>query len=133
MPGREDMPDTVRRSPRKAQNTWVKAHDSAIESYGEGERARRTAFAALKHTFEKVGDRWQPKPGKGPSDAQAARSHRQRPTTTAGGVNAKASKAHLMDVARDLDVTGRSRMSKDELVDAIRRANRRQTRRARQR
>jgi cation transport regulator ChaB len=133
MPGREELPDPVRRSPKKAQDTWVKAHDSAVESYGEGERAHRTAYAALKHSFEKVGDRWQPKQGKGPSDAQAARSHRQPPTKTAGGVDANASKAHLMEVARDLEVTGRSRMSKPELVDAIQRANRRRTRQARRR
>lgn len=44
---------TVRRSSRHAQDTWVKAHDSAIETYGEGERAHRTAFAALKHSYEK--------------------------------------------------------------------------------
>jgi cation transport regulator ChaB len=133
MPAREELPETVRRSPKKAQDTWVKAHDSAVETYGEGERAHRTAFAALKHTFEKVGDRWQPKKRKGPSDAQAARSHRQPPTRTAGGVDANASKNHLLEVARDLEVPGRSRMNKGELVDAIQKANRRQTRQARQR
>lgn len=133
MPGREDMPDTIRRSPRKAQDTWVKAHDSAIETYGEGERAHRTAYAALKHSFEKVGDRWQPKQDKGPSDEQAQRGRGQPAARTAGGVDANASKAHLMDVARELEVHGRSRMSKDELVDAIRKENRRQTRKARQR
>lgn len=133
MPGREDMPDTIRRSPRKAQNTWVEAHDSAVGTYGEGERANRTAYAALKHSFEKVGDRWQPKGRKGPSDPQAARGRGQRPTRTAGGVDANASRAHLMEVARDLEVPGRSRMNKDGLVEAIQKANRRRTRRARQR
>jgi hypothetical protein len=127
------MPDTIRRSPRKAQNTWVEAHDSAVGTYGEGERANRTAYAALKHSFEKVGDRWQPKGRKGPSDPQAARGRGQRPTRTAGGVDANASRAHLMEVARDLEVPGRSRMNKDGLVEAIQKANRRRTRRARQR
>jgi cation transport regulator ChaB len=79
MPGRESLPSTLRRSPRKAQDTWVKAHDSAIETYGEGERAHRTAYAALKHSFEKVGDHWEPKAGRGPSDEQARRSYRRRP------------------------------------------------------
>jgi cation transport regulator ChaB len=133
MPGREDLPDTIRRSPRKAQDTWVKAHDSAVGTYGEGERAHRTAYAALKHSFEKVGDRWAPKGRKGPSDPQAARGRGQRPTRTAGGVDANASRAHLMEVARDLEVPGRSGMNKDELVEGIRKANRRRTRRARQR
>ena len=37
MPGREDLPSTVRRSSEKAQRTWVATHDSAIETYGEGD------------------------------------------------------------------------------------------------
>ena len=133
MPARDDLPATLRRSPRKAQETWIKTHDSAVETYGEGERAHRTAFSALKHSFEKVGDHWEPKERKGPSDAQAAqsapRSRRSRPT--AGGVDANASKAHLMDVARKLDVKGRSKMSKAELVEAIGKANDRESARSR--
>ncbi|WP_028936488.1 Ku protein [Pseudonocardia spinosispora] len=35
-----------------------------------------------------------------------------------------ATKAELTDLARDLDISGRSRMTRDELVDAIRRADR---------
>src|SRR3954469_15529294 len=133
MPAREELPDTLRRSPKKAQETWIKTHDAAVEEYGEGERAHRTAFASLKHSFEKVGDHWEPKAKKGPSDAQAARSRNQRPTRTAGGVDANASKAHLMDVARRLEIRGRSSMTKGELVDAIEKANNRSTRKARSR
>ena len=66
------MPSTLKRSPKKAQDTYAKTHDSAVEQYGEGERAHRTAFSALKHSFEKVGDHWEPKAKKGPSDAKAA-------------------------------------------------------------
>ena len=73
MPAREEMPDTVKRSSAKAQRTWAKTHDSAVETYGEGERAHRTAFASLKHTHERKGDRWVAKDEKGPSDPQAAR------------------------------------------------------------
>ncbi|MEU4539476.1 ChaB family protein [Streptosporangium sp. NPDC023825] len=130
MPAREEIPTTLRRSPKKAQETWIKAHDSAVETYGEGERAHRTAFAALKHSFEKVGDHWEPKGRKGPSDAQAARS-RPKAGKTAEGVDANASKQHLYDVARRLDVKGRSTMSKEELVSAIKKANRRATAKAR--
>lgn len=133
MPGREDMPSTIRRSPKKAQDTWAETHDSAVETYGEGERAHRTAFAALKHSFEKVGDHWEPKKRKGPSDEQAERSYGDRPAKTAGGVNANASKEHLMEVARKLDVSGRSRMNKAELVEAIEKANDRRTAKARRR
>jgi cation transport regulator ChaB len=129
MPGREDMPSTLRRSPKKAQDTYAETHDSAVEQYGEGERAHRTAFSAVKHSFEKVGDHWEAKDEKGPSDAKAA-GGRDTPAETAGGVDANASKEHLLEVARRLDVSGRSRMSKAELVDAIQKANERQTRKA---
>jgi cation transport regulator ChaB len=132
VPARKELPSTLRRSPDKAQRTWIEAHDSAVETYGEGERAHRTAFAAVKHSFEKVGDHWEPKKRKGPSDAQAARTGAaaRRGGRTAEGVDANASKAHLMDVARRLDVPGRSRMTKDQLVEAIRKANQRETRKS---
>jgi cation transport regulator ChaB len=132
MPAKEDLPATLQRSPKKAQETWSKTHDSAVETYGEGERAHRTAFSSLKHSFEKVGDHWEPKEQKGPSDAQAARSGKsaRRSRPTAGGVDANASKAHLMEIAKKLDVRGRSRMTKDELVEAIGKANNRESARS---
>ena len=133
MPAKDEMPSTLRRSPKKAQRTWAKTHDSAVEEYGEGERAHRTAYASLKHSFEKVGDHWEAKDEKGPSDKQAEKSgaEARKGGETAGGVNANATKKHLMDVARRLDVPGRSRMNKDELIEAIQKANDRETRRAR--
>jgi hypothetical protein len=133
MPGRESLPSTLLRSPKEAQDTWVKAHDSAIETYGEGERAHRTAFSALKHSFEKVGDHWEPKEGgeRGPSDEQAAGGAYDRQGETAGGVDANASKQHLYDLAKKLDIPGRSGMSKQELVDAVQKANNRATASAR--
>ncbi len=131
MPARKELPSTLKRSDQHAQEIWSEAHDSAVESYGEGERAHRTAFAALKHSYEKVGDHWEAKKKKGPSDRQAARSHNQRPTATAEGVDANASKEHLMDLARRLDIRGRSSMNKAELVEAIRKANNRETAKAR--
>lgn len=130
MPGRQELPSTVARSPKKAQRTWIKAHDSAVETYGEGERAHRTAFSALKHSFEKVGDHWEPKKEKGPSDQQAERST-PREGDTAGGVDANASKQHLYDIAKRLRIEGRSQMTKEQLVDAIQKANNRETARAR--
>lgn len=91
-----EIPSTIMRSEKHAQRTWKKAHDSAVKTYGEGGRAHRVAFAALKHEYEKRGDKWVKKNGKGPSDPQAARG----PTTkrkstdepkaaTAGGKVAK--------------------------------------------
>ena len=129
-PREEELPSTLQRSDDKAQRTFAKAHDSAVDQYGEGERAHRVAFAALKHTHEKVGDHWEPKDHKGPSDPQAeggVDTNRE----TAGGVDANASKKHLQDVARRLEVKGRSSMSKDELVEAIGKANDRATAAAR--
>jgi hypothetical protein len=123
------MPSTVQRSPKQAQRTWAKTYDSAVEQYGHGRRASQTAMASLKHSYQKVGDHWEPKDGKGPSDKQAERGRGQRPTKTAGGVDANASKQKLMDVAKRLDISGRSRMNKSELVDAIQKANRRATQR----
>jgi hypothetical protein len=89
------------------------------------------AWAAVKHTHEKVGDHWEPKEENGPSDAQAE-GGRDTDRETKGGVDANASKDHLMDVARRLDVPGRSSMNKGELVDAIQKANDRETRKARE-
>ena len=133
MPARKDLPSTVARAAEKARDTWGKTHDSAVEQYGEGERSHRTAFAALKHSHEKVGDHWEPKAQNGPSDAQAAWSGRaaRKGGRTAGGVDANASKEHLLQVARRLDIRGRSRMTKAELVAAIGTANDRATARSR--
>ena len=129
---KEELPSTLQRSDEKAQRTYAKAHDSAAESYGDEQRANQVAWAAVKHTHEKVGDHWEPKEGgrKGPSDAQAA-GGAGTDRETKGGVDANATKSHLMDVAKRLDVSGRSRMTKDELVDAIQKANDRQTAQAR--
>ncbi len=123
MPGREELPDTLKRSPKKAQETWIKAHDSAVETYGEGERAHRTAFSALKHSFEKVGDRWQAKKEKGPSDPRAQRGGRQAREgrgETFGGVDYYGNtKQELYERARKLGVKGASRMNKADLARAI--------------
>lgn len=130
MPADEELPSTLERSDKHAQALWSKTHDSAVESYGEGERAHRTAFAALKHEYEKVGDHWERKAENGPSDEKSERGG-LAPGKTAGGVDANATKEHLLDVAKRLDISGRSRMRKDELVEAIQKENDRRTREAR--
>jgi cation transport regulator ChaB len=134
MPAKDEVPSTLQRSPEHAQEIFEKTLDSANETYGPGERAHRTAFAAVKHEYEKVGDHWEEKESSGPSDSGAAGSRGSGSRSsgkTEGGVDANASKAHLMDVAKRLDVSGRSKMTKDELVEAIGKANDRATAAAR--
>jgi len=127
------LPATLKRSPAKAQATYMHTLESAEQDHGDGEAAHRIAFASLKHSFEKVGDHWEPKDGRGPSDDQDAQTGveaRTRPLPTAGGVDARASKAHLLEVATRLDVRGRWAMTKADLVTAIDKANRRASARA---
>jgi cation transport regulator ChaB len=127
-----ELPSTLRRSPKKAQRTFAKAHDSAADEYGDERRANQVAWAAVKHTFEKVGDHWEKKAGgkKGPSDAQAA-GGRNTNRKTAGGVDASAPKGHLLELARKLDISGRTTMKKKQLVEAIHKANDKRTAAAR--
>jgi len=123
-PKMSELPSTLQRSSAEAQRTFTKAHDAAAEEYGSEERAHRVAYSALKYSFEKVGDRWERKKRRGPSDKHAERGGLHNPIPTAEGVDANASKKHLLDVARRLDVRGRSTMDKSELVDAIMKHNR---------
>ena len=123
MPADEEMPETLKRSPAKARRTWAKTHDSAVEQYGEGERAHRTAYASLKHSFEKVGDHWEPKEEKGPSDPRSTKTTKEKQRgkgKTFGGVDYYGhSKEELYDRAKQLGIRGRSRMSKEQLAEAI--------------
>jgi cation transport regulator ChaB len=120
---RSELPGTLERSGRKAQRTFAKAHDAAVEQYGEGERAHRTAMAALKHTHEKRGDRWVQKDEPGPSDPRSKKTTAQKRRgvgETFGGVDVEGNTKHeLYERARRLGVEGRSRMSKRELASAI--------------
>ena len=126
-----DMPRTLQRSPEKAQRTYAKTLKSAEAEYGSGERAGRTAYASLKHGFEKVGDHWEAKDHKGPSDPKAkARVHdgkteRADRAPGFGGVDEQGhSKQELMARAKALGIAGRSAMNKQELAGAIARKQR---------
>ncbi|GAA1790515.1 ChaB family protein [Pseudarthrobacter sulfonivorans] len=127
-----ELPSTLQRSEQKAQDTFAKTYDAALESYDNDEsRAARTAYAALKHSYEKVGDHWEQKEKRGPSDKHAEEGL-DSPQPTAGGVDANASKEHLYKRAQELDIDGRSRMNKDELITALQKANDAATRKARE-
>ena len=118
-----ELPDALKRSPPKAQRTYAKTLKSAEEEYGPGERAGRTAFAALKHSFEKVGDHWEAKKHPGPSDSRSKQStagKRRGKGETFGGVDVVGhTRDELYRRARALDISGRSRMTKEELARAI--------------
>lgn len=126
---KDELPSTLQRSDRHAQATFAQTYDAALKEYGDAERAARTAYASLKHSYEKVGDHWQAKARPGPSENQtSSRPGLDRPTSS--GVDANASKEHLYQLAKQLKVPGRSTMSKRELVDALQKANDKATRQA---
>jgi cation transport regulator ChaB len=124
-----ELPSTLQRSDEKAQRTFAKAHDAAAQEYGDERRAHQVAFSAVKHGYEKVGDHWEAKERRGPSDRQAE-GGRDTNEPTAGGVDANASKQHLLEVAQRLAISGRSSMTKDQLVHAIEKENGRRTAKA---
>ncbi len=131
----EDLPSTLERSAQKVQDAYLKTLESAEETYdGDEERAHRTAWSSVKHIAEKKGDHWELKDEKGPNDPQAAkggRAAREGRGQTAGGINANKTKAELMDDARAAGIEGRSKMDKDQLVDALEKHSRRATAKAR--
>ena len=120
---KEDVPDTIERSPKKVQDTYEKTLDSAHEQYDSEERAHRTAWSAVKHVAEKKGDHWELKDEPGPSDPQSKQSGRQardHPKATYGGVDIEGNtKDELYERAKKLDIEGRSNMTKEELAAAI--------------
>ena len=56
-----ELPGTLKRSSKEAQQTFTRALTSAVQAYGEGDQANRAAYAEFKRTFEKRGDHWIPK------------------------------------------------------------------------
>ena len=120
---KEDLPGTLKRSPVKAQRTYAETLDSAEEQYDSEARAHQTAWSAVKHSFEKVGDHWEAKDEKGPSDPQSEQSGaaaRDHPKPTHGGVDVEGNtRDELYERAKRAGVRGRSRMSKADLADAL--------------
>jgi hypothetical protein len=118
-----DMPRTLQRSPEKAQRTYAKTLRAAEEQYGSGERAGRTAYASLKHGFEKVGDHWEAKTEKGPSDPKAKLRAGDKWLDKAqsyGGLDEQGhTREELMQRAKELGIRGRSAMNKQDLARAI--------------
>jgi hypothetical protein len=53
-----ELPGTLQRSCREAQETFLRALDDAVRTHGEGDQAHRIAYITLKQDFEKRGDHW---------------------------------------------------------------------------
>lgn len=133
-----DLPSTLERSPAKAQHLYAETLRSAEEQYGPGERASRTAWAAVKHQFHKVEDHWEAggAPGgggdAGPDDGDGggagspgggAGGGRDRDSDPPGGDRRGPSRGMsrdaLYDEARRLGIPRRSAMNKAELEEAV--------------
>jgi hypothetical protein len=118
-----ELPSTIERSPSRAQRTYAKTKARAEKQYGDGERAGRTAYAALKNSFEKVGDHWEPKAHPGPSDPrskQPADRKRAGKGETFGGVDVEQhTRKELYERARSMGLPVRTRMKKDEIARVL--------------
>jgi len=74
-----ELPGTLQRSCREAQETFRRALDDAIRTHGPGDQAHRIAYLALKQKFAKRGDHWiakdDPADGGGQAGQLAARGN----------------------------------------------------------
>jgi cation transport regulator ChaB len=124
------LPSTLERSPKKAQDTYEATLESAEQTYtGDEERAHRAAWASVKHSFEKVGDHWEPKDKKGPSDPRASEGGPDASGPSYGGVDVLGkTKAQLLDEGRRLGAHVTTHMTKAEVATEIERANQREDR-----
>ena len=131
-PKPSELPSTLLRSAKKAQRTFAKAYDSAADEYGDERRANQVAWSAVKHSFEKVGDRWEKKDAaEGPQrQAGGGRGAAARPGPRAASTRTRA-RSTCSRSRRKLDISGRSTMKKKQLVDAIQKANTKKTAAAR--
>jgi cation transport regulator ChaB len=127
------LPSTLQRSPQKAQDTYEDTFENAEREYpGDEERAHRVAWGAVKHSFEKHGDHWEPKAERGPSDERAAEGGPSHHGASYGGVDVNGkTKEALAAEARDAGIHVTSHMTKDDLGKALQKANDRATRNAR--
>lgn len=127
------LPSTLQRSPKKAQDTYEETLESAEQTYaGDEERAHRAAWASVKHSFEKVGDHWEPKDHRGPSDPRAAEGGPDASGTSYGGVDVLGkTKEQLLAEGRQLGAHVTTHMTKAQLASEIERANQRADRQRR--
>jgi cation transport regulator ChaB len=118
------LPSTLERSPKKAQDTYEKTLEHAETEYaGDEERAHRVAWSAVKHSFERTGDHWEPKAERGPSDPRAAEGGPNASGRSFGGVDVEGkTKAQLIEEAARNGAHVTSHMTKAEIADTIEKA-----------
>ena len=128
------LPSTLERSPEKAQATYEATLASAEQTYsGDEARAHRAAWGAVKHSFEKVGDHWEAKDEKGPSDPRSEQRGSDPRGPSYGGVDVNGkTKAELLARARSAGATVTTRMTKPQLAEALEHANTNATRKTRE-
>ena len=119
-----ELPSTLEKSAQKIQHTYTETLDNAEEQYdGDESRAHRTAWASVKHVAEKVGDHWELKDEKGPSDSRSkgtTEEKRQGKGETFGGVDVEGNtRDELVERAKKAGITGYSDMNKSELGRAL--------------
>jgi anti-anti-sigma factor len=68
-----ELPGTIKRSSKEAQETFIRALAGAVKVHGEGDQALRAAYVEFKRTFEKCGDHWIPKTAPKPEISVSAR------------------------------------------------------------
>jgi cation transport regulator ChaB len=129
------LPSTLERSPKKAQDTYEETLESAEKTYeGDESAAHRVAWGAVKHSFEKVGDRWEPKAERGPSDERSKSGGPNASGASYGGVDVEGhTKDELLAEARRLGAHATTKMTKSEIAQELMRANQRADREARER
>ncbi len=126
------LPSTLERSPKHAQDIYEETLQSAEATYdGDAARAHRAAWGAVKHSFEKVDDHWERKQQRGPSDPRSQGGGPNPGGASYGGVDMLSkSKQQLVELARERGLKTTSRMTKNNLAEAIAHFNDRATRNA---
>jgi cation transport regulator ChaB len=119
----EELPRTLKKSPRKVQRAYQKTLDKAHKEYDIEERAHRTAWGSVKNLAEKKGDHWELKDETGPSDPRSklpTEAKRRGEGETYGGVDVEGNtREQLAQRAKKAGIRGYSKMKKADLAKAL--------------
>ena len=108
MPADKSLPGTLKRSPKKAQETWLKTHDSAVEQYGDGRTGPPDGVQVAEELVREGRRSLGAQGRKGPSDPRSknrGKAARDGRGEALGGVDFYGhTKAELYVRAKDLGV-----------------------------